>query len=74
MAIRVSALYTFASGRHSHGCLVDGNAATTCVALPLHIPSYYSDVPCEQRADTQPAAKGTTGRQLKRLKQRRPLI
>ncbi len=27
-----------------------------------------SEVPCEQRADTQPAAKGTTGRQLKRLK------
>ena len=33
-----------------------------------------SEVPYEQRADTQPAAKGTTGRQLKRLKQRRPLI
>ncbi len=27
-----------------------------------------SEVPCEQRADTQPAAKGTTGRQLQRLK------
>jgi len=27
-----------------------------------------SEVPCEQRVDTQPAAKGTTGRQRKRLK------